>query len=156
MKGRGGKHLAHLIVHHRGRKGVRDAELARECGFTEAWQMYRQLGQKLLLLSRSCWFELRPEKPGSDENRPRPVYIFTLSGVMMITAWLATERALNVGRALASLLGTRRRASKNRQRRPRRADDPSRQRKYQSSLARLELASSRVEKKVELSIGPAR
>jgi hypothetical protein len=146
------KHFAHLITHHEGLKGVKDAALAAECGYEEVQQMYRCLGQKLLLLSRSCWFELRSSK--RDEDQSRPVYIFTLSGVIMITIWLATERALQVGMALAPLLTTRRRASKNKQRRPRRAHDPRRQAKYQRAVGRLHVARSRLEKKIERSIGP--
>jgi hypothetical protein len=148
-------HLAHLVVHHRGRKGVKDAALARECGFTEVQQMYRLLGQKLLLLARSCWFELRPEKRAGDEDQQRPVIVFTLSGVIMVTTWLATERARNVGMTLAPLLTTRRRASKNKQRRPRRMNDPPRQTKYQRALARLQIEWSKLEKRLEKAIRPA-
>jgi hypothetical protein len=149
---RGGKHLAHLVIHHRGRKGVKDAALAEACGFTEVEQMYRLLGRKLLLLSRSCWFELQPDRRNSGKDQAYPVNVFTLSGVIMITTWLATERALKVGMALVPLLGTRRRASKNKQRRPRRAADPPRQAKYQSALARLQIEWSKLEKK----LSPAR
>lgn len=147
------KHLAHLVVHHQGLKGVKDAALAEKCGFKEVREMYRRLGQKLLLLSRSCWFELNTNKRGSDDHRSRPEYVFTLSGVIMITIWLATQRALEVGMAFAPLLTTRRRASKNKLRRPRRENDPRRQARYQSALDRLHLARSRLEKKIQRRMG---
>jgi hypothetical protein len=147
------EHLAHLIVHYRGLKGVKDAVLADICGFTEARQLYRALGQRLLLLSRSCWFELQPSKRGGDEDQARPVNVFTLSGVIMITTWLATERALEVGMALAPLLRTRRRASKNKQRRPPRSDDPVRQAKYQKAIANAYIAWTALEKSIERSFG---
>jgi len=153
MNCRGGKaYLAHLVVHHRGLKGVKDADLAEECGFSEAQQMYQQLGQKLLKLTRSCWYELRTNKRGADEGQARPTYVFTLSGVIMVTAWLATERALEVGMALAPLLRTRRRASKIKQRRPRRANDPVRQAKYERAVAGLIRARRTLEKAIERSI----
>lgn len=148
------KQFAHLITHHEGLKGVKDAVLAAECGYKKVQQMYRCLGQRLLLLSRSCWFELRSSQRGRGEHPSRPEYVFTLSGVIMITIWLATERALQVGMALAPLLTTRRRTSKNKKRRPRRAHDPRRQAKYQRALDRLTIARSRLEKKIKLSIGP--
>ncbi len=105
--------------------------------------MYRRLGQKLLKLARSSWFELQPEKGSSDEAQSRPMIVFTLSGVIMICAWLNTERALDAGMGLAPLLKNRRRASKNKERRPRRSNDPPRQAKYQSASARLRVEVAR-------------
>lgn len=146
-----------LIVHYRGRKGVKDETLAKRCGFTDVEQMYRVLGQKLLLLPRSCWFELPPAKRSGKEQDPaRPVMVFTLSGVIMVAAWLATECALEVSIALAPLLRTRRRASKNKQRRPSRADDPKRQTQYEGAVDRLHSCWVRLDKKIELSIRPGR
>jgi hypothetical protein len=146
-KGLSSKGFEHLIVHHRGRRGVKDAALAEKCGFPDVQQMYRRLGQKLLELTRSCWFEIRSDKSDSEQDPPRRVYIFTLSGVMMIAAWLRSDRALEVAMALAPLLSVRRRASKNKQRRPRRQDDPPRQGKYQTAWTRFEAQRSKLEKK---------
>lgn len=146
-------HFAHLIVHHERQKGVKDAVLARECGFSVR-QMYGRLGQHLLELTRSCWFELRRDKHKRDQDPPRRVYIFTLSGVIMVTARLRSERALEVATALAPLLTTRRRASKNKQRRPRRTHDARRQARYQRAVDNLYIARSRLEKSIEKSMGP--
>lgn len=140
--------FAHLIIHNRGRKGVKDADLAHACGFT-VQQMYRRLGQKLLKLTPSCRFELRSGRHDSDGDQGRPVYAFTLSGVIMIMTWLGTDRALDVGTALVPLLEVRRRASKNKQRRPRRQDDPPRQTKYQLAWGRFQIQRIRLEKSIE-------
>jgi hypothetical protein len=144
-------HFAHLIVHHEGQKGVKEGALAGEFGYKEVQQMYRRLGRKLLLLTRSCWFELRSSKR---KDQSRPVYVFTLSGVIMITIWLSTDRALEVCMALAPLLTTRRRASKNKPRRPGRANDARRQARYQRAVDNLYIARSRLEKSIEKSMGP--
>ena len=135
--------MADLIVHHRGRKGVKDAHFAAECGFT-AEQMYRRLGEKLLKLARSSWFEMQPEKRGGETGESRPMIVFTLSGVITMCAWLGTDRALETGMALAPLLKNRHRASKNKERRPRRVNDPVRQEKYLSAAARLQAEVSKV------------
>jgi hypothetical protein len=145
------EHFAHLIVPHEGLKGVKEGALAGECGYKEVQQMYRRLGRKLLLLTRSCWFELRSSKR---KDQSRPVYVFTLSGVIMITIWLGTDRALDACMALAPLLTTRRRTSKNKQRRPRRTSDARRQAKYQKAVDNLYIARSRLEKSIERSMGP--
>lgn len=133
----GGQELAELIVYNSGRKGIRDADLAQACGFTVE-QMYGRLGHKLLMIARSSWFELQPAKYIGAQGEPRPVIVFTLSGVIMISAWLGTERALEVAIAILPLLRLRQRSSKNKRRRPRRVNDPSRQTKYQRVLARLQ------------------
>lgn len=141
--------IAHLIIHHRGRKAVRDEDLARRFGLTVE-QMYRRLGRKLLLFSRNSWFEVQPEKrpakrPVKNERgHPRPAVAFTLSGVIMVSASLGTEQALAAGMAFVPLLKTRRRSSKNRQRRPRRANDPPRQAQYEKVFATLQLEFSKL------------
>lgn len=136
MNCRDGEDIAQLVVYNSGRKGIRDADLAEVCGFT-AEQMYGRLGHKLLQLARSSWFELQPAK-SSDQRDDRPVIVYTLSGVIMITAWLGSERALEFAIAILPLLKIRRRASKNKQRRPRRVNDPSREAKYQRRMAGLQ------------------
>lgn len=136
-----GKDIAQLVVYNSGRKGVRDVDLAEACGFTVE-QMYGRIGHKLLLLARSSWFELQPAKGSSDQGDARPVIVFTLSGVIMMSAWLGTERALEFGTEILPLLKMRHRASKNKRRRPRRVNAPSRQAKYQRGLAGLQAAVS--------------
>lgn len=133
----GGKDIAQLIVHNTGRKGVRDADFAAGCGFTVK-QMYQRLGQKLLMIARSSWFELQPEKRSGTQGDARPVIVFTLSGVIMISAWLGTERALQFAMTIVPLLKTRRRSSKNRKRRPPRQHEPSRQASYSKVFAKLQ------------------
>lgn len=130
-----GKDIAQLVVYNSGRKGVRDVDLAEACGF-KVEQMYGRLGHKLLMLARSSWFELQPAKSSRDDARP--VIVFTLSGVIMISAWLGTERALEFGTEILPLLKMRHRASKNKRRRPRRVNDPPRQAKYQRRLAGMQ------------------
>lgn len=137
----GDKDIAQLTVYHHGRKGVRDADLANACGCTLE-QMYGRLGHKLLLLARSSWYELRPAKSGQGEARP--VTVFTLSGVIMIAAWLGSDRALNFATDILPLLKMRQRASKNKQRRPRRVNDPTRQERYERAQARLQAQVSKV------------
>lgn len=139
----GGKGIAQLIVHSSGRKGVRDADFADRCGLTVK-QMYGRLGQKLLTLARSSWFELQPDKRSGDRADARPVIVFTLSGVIMISAWLGTGRALEFAMAVVPMLKTRRRSSKNRKRRPPRKDDPARQAIYERVLAKLQEEMQRV------------
>lgn len=131
--------FAHLIIHNRGRKAIRDEDLAHRFGLTVE-HMYRRLGCKLLLFSRTSWFELQPEK-GSEKARRghfRPMIAFTLSGVIMVSASLGMERALAAGMTIVPLLKTRRRSSKNRQRRPRRLDDPPKQTHYEKVFATLQ------------------
>lgn len=141
--------IAHLIIHHRGRKAVKEEDLARRFGLTVE-QMYRRLGRKLLLFSRSSWFEVQPEKgPGkrpvkNERGHPRSAIAFTLSGVIMVSASLGMEHALAAGMAFVPLLKTRRRSSKNRQRRPRRANDSQRQAQYQKVFANLQLELSKL------------
>jgi hypothetical protein len=139
----GGPDLAELIVYNSGRKGIRDADLAQACGFTVE-QMYGRLGHKLLMIARSSWFELQPAKYSGAQGEPRPVIVFTLSGVIMISAWLGTERALEVAIAILPSLRLRQRSSKNKRRRPRRVQHPSRQARYQRALARLQEVASKV------------
>jgi len=133
--------LEHLIIHNRGRKAIKEADLARECGLSVE-QMYRRVGHKLLLFSRGSWFEVLPEKRRVARQRThsssRPDIAFVLSGVIMITAALGADHALKTGMALAPLLRTRRRSSKNRRRRPSRANDPPRQVGYERVFARLQ------------------
>ena len=133
--------LEHLIIHNRGRKAVRDEDLARQFGLSVE-QMYRRLGRKLLLFARSSWFEVLPEK-GSTTHL-RPAVAFTLSGVILVSASLGSERALAAGMAIVPLMKTRRRSSKNRKRRPPRKDDLSRQAVYASVLAKLQQVMQRV------------
>jgi hypothetical protein len=106
--------------------------------------MYGRLGHKLLMIARSSWFELQPVKNSGAQGESRPIIVFTLSGVIMISAWLGTERALEVAIAILPLLRLRQRSSKNKKRRPRRIDDSSRQAKYQHGLARLQDVVSKV------------
>lgn len=127
--------LEHLIIHNRGRKAVRDVDLACQFGLTVE-QMYARLGHKLLMFSRSSWFEVQPEKQRGAHSRP--VIAFTLSGVIMVSASLGMEHALAAGMELLPLLKTRRRSSKNKQRRARRAHDPSRQSQYERVFATLQ------------------
>jgi len=141
MSRRTGGGLARLVVHNRGRKGVKDAVLAEECGVS-AKEMYRRLGQKLLYIPRSGWFEQEQEKRNRDQDSTLPILVFTLTGVIAITAWLDTPQSHKAGLTLAPLLSTRRRASKNKQRRPPRVDDAARQAKYESALTRLQAARS--------------
>jgi hypothetical protein len=136
-----GEDLERLIIHNRGRKAVRDEDLARSFGLTVE-QLYRRLGRKLLLFSRSSWFEVQPEK-GSDRHT-RTAIAFTLSGIIMLSASLGMEHALATGMALVPLLKTRRRTSKNRQRRPRRNADPSRQAMYEQVFAKLQAELQRL------------
>lgn len=133
--------LEHLIIHNRGRKAVRDDNLARAFGLTVE-QMYRRLGRKLLLFSRSSWFEVQPEK--GSRIHTRPAVAFTLSGIIMVSASLRMERALTAGMLIVPLLKTRRRSSKNRKRRARRKDEPVRQATYMKVLARLQLQLQRL------------
>lgn len=133
--------LGQLVIHNRGRKAVRDDDLARCFGLTVE-QMYRRLGRKLLLFARSSWFEVLPEK--GSVTHLRPAVAFTLSGVILVSASLGSERALTAGRAIVPLLKTRRRSSKNRRRRPPRRDDPARQARYANVFARLQMALQRV------------
>jgi hypothetical protein len=62
--------LERLIIHNRGRKAVRDEDLARHFGLT-AEQMYRRLGRKLLLFSRSSWFEVQARKAAALKHARR-------------------------------------------------------------------------------------
>lgn len=133
--------LERLIIHNRGRKAVRDADLAREFGLTVE-QMYRRLGRKLLLFARSSWFEVQLEKGSSAHTRT--AIAFTLSGIIMVSASLRMESALAAGMAIVPLLKTRRRASKNRQRPARRKDQASRQAMYEKVFARLQLELQRL------------
>jgi hypothetical protein len=133
--------LARLIIHNRGRKAVRDEDLAPCFGFTVE-QMYRRLGRKLLLFARSSWFEVLPEKGSA--THLRPAVAFTLSGVILVCASLGSERALMAGMAIIPLLKTRRRSSKNRKRRPPRKDDPRRQAIYANVFAQLQKRMQRV------------
>ena len=133
--------LERLIIHNRGRKAVRDEDLAGQFGLTVE-QMYRRLGRKLLLFSRSSWFEVQPEK--GSVTHPRPAVAFTLNGVIMLSASLRMERALAAGTAIVPLLKTRRRSSKNRERRPRRVQDPSRQAAYEQVFAKLQAELQRL------------
>lgn len=133
--------LERLIIHHHGRKAVLDADLARRSGLTVE-QMYRRLGRKLLLFSRSSWFEVQPQK--GSESRSRTALAFTLSGIIMVSASLGMEQALAAGMAFVPLLKTRRRSSKNRERRPPRARDPSRQAVYERVFAKLQAELKRL------------
>lgn len=133
--------IERLIIHNGGRKAVRDEDLARQFGLTVE-QMYRRLGRKLLLFSRSSWFEVQPQK--GSVTRSRPAVAFTLNGVIMVSASLGMEQALTAGMAIVPLLKTRRRSSKNRQRRPRRVHDPSRQAMYETVFARLQAEMQRL------------
>lgn len=137
--------IAHLIIHNRGRKAVRDEDLAQRFGLTVE-QMYRRLGRKLLLFSRSSWFEVQPEKraQNSKSGHSRPAIAFTLSGVIMVSASLGMEHALAAGMAIVPLLKTRRRSSKNRRRRSRRANEPERQAQYQKVFATLQVEMSKL------------
>jgi hypothetical protein len=129
------------LIHNRGRKAMRDEDLARHFGLT-AEQMYRRLGRKLLLFARSSWFEVLPEK--GSKVHVRPALAFTLSGVILVSAALGMERAVEAGMAIVPLLKTRRRSSKNRERRPRRAQDPSRQARYARAFERLQVGLQRL------------
>ena len=133
--------LEPLIIHNRGRKAVRDQDLA-SCFGLRVEQMYRRLGRKLLLFSRDSWFEVQPEK-GSTRH-PRPAIAFTLNGVIMVSASLRMEQALAAGIAILPLLKTRRRSSKNRPRRARRMRDPSRQASYATVFANLQTRMQRL------------
>jgi hypothetical protein len=62
----------------------------------------------------------------------------------MVSASLRMERALVAGLAILPLFKTRRRSSKNRERRARRKDDPSRQAMYEKVFARLQAEVQRV------------
>jgi hypothetical protein len=140
MTRRGGG-LEHLIIHNRGRKAIKEGDLAYQCGLTVE-QMYRRVGYRLLLFSRGSWFEVQPEKHREELRRKslnsRPDIAFVLSGVIMMTASLGMKQALKAGMALMPLLRTRRRSSKNRERRPRRANDPPRQAEYAKVFAKLQ------------------
>lgn len=129
------------IIHNRGRKAVRDEDLAHRVGLTVG-QMYGRLGRKFLLFSRSSWFEVLPEKQRGAHSHP--AIAFTLSGVIMMTASLGMETALAAGMEIVPLLKTRRRSSKNKQRRPRRAHDPSRQAKYQTVFTTFQAEINRL------------
>lgn len=133
--------LERLIIHNCGRKAVRDEDLAPQFGLTVE-QMYRRLGRKLLLFSRSSWFEVQPEKGSATHSRP--AVAFTLNGVIMVGASLRMERALAAAMAIVPLLKTRRRSSKNRERRPRRAQDPTRQASYERVFAKLQAELQRL------------
>lgn len=133
--------LERLIIHNRGRKAVRDEDLARHFGLTVE-QMYRRLDRKLLLFSRGSWFEVQPEKGGSTHTRQ--AVAFTLSGIIMVSASLRMDSALAAGMAIVPLLKIRRRSSKNRKRRVCRKNDLLRQAMYEKVFARLKLEMHRV------------
>lgn len=128
---------------------MQEQELARRCGISLE-QMYRRLGSKLLLFSRTSWFEVQPQKragmkQGAHRDRPsRPSIAFTQSGVILVGASLGTQQALRAAMALVPLLRTRRRSSKNRERRPRRANDPPRQARYRRVFAKLQAEMARL------------
>jgi hypothetical protein len=155
MSRRSGGGLARLITRHRGRKGVKDAALAKECGFTVD-EMYRRLGSKLLMIPRSGWFAMEPDQPDNDQELALPIIVFTKNGVIAVTAWLDTDRSREVGLRLVHLLSTRRRASKNKSRRPRRAHDPARQAKFQRADAPLRVAWRKLRIRIHTELVSAR
>ena len=130
------------IVRNGGRKAIKDADLASRFGVTLG-AFYRRLGDKLLLLPRQSMFRLAPKKSRGTASTPSAL-CFTQSGVILVAALFGGKRALQAGVEVALGLKTRRRSSKQKQRRPRRADDPDRAAAYDQALARLHAQMSKI------------
>jgi hypothetical protein len=109
--------IASLVLHHNGRKALKDADLARLLDVTPK-EMYRRIGGHLWLFSRSFMFQLAHEERGRRHGPFQASLAFTKGGVIAVAALMNDERALETAIHAAQSLKVRRRSSAYKQRPP--------------------------------------
>ena len=119
-----------LIVHHNGRKALRDADLARLFGVALRL-LYQRIERNLWICTRNLMFQLTPEKRSSRSQPFRPGLAFTHGGVIAIAGLLNDATALRVAPDIALILQQRRRSK----RAARRSEDPIKAAKYERARA---------------------
>jgi hypothetical protein len=129
--------IASLIIHHNGRKALKDADLAQLLGVTPQ-AMYRRIGGHLWLFSRSFMFQLAHEERASRCGPFQASLAFTKGGVIAVAALMNDERALEAGMRIAHALKMRRRSSANRKRAPPRSRIETKAAAYQKAVQSLQ------------------
>lgn len=135
--------FASRIIHHNGRKALKDVDLALLLDVTPK-EMYRRIGGHLWLFSRGFMFQLAHEEHGSRHGPFQASLAFTKGGVIAVAALMNDERALETGIRIAHALKMRRRSSVRRQRPPPRSRLPAKAAVYERVVKNLRAALQRI------------